>query len=153
MSRIEGCTESHGGLFEHSLLTYYFSYNSQIKCFRTYVDTEIFSCFGIWNSRPKFVLTSQLHAVYVPWRVRDTNQNKYPVRCYKMLSGYNIVINCFTYVSHHSLTRSYLSRVSARISTPFLVVPCSRYLIFYTWSSVLHLNHFAVWVCLKHINH
>jgi hypothetical protein len=36
---------------------YSFSYNSQIKCFRTYVDMDIISCFGTWNWCPKFVRT------------------------------------------------------------------------------------------------
>jgi hypothetical protein len=42
-----------------------FRYNSQIKCFWTHVDMDIFSCFGMWNSCPKFVRTFQLHPVCV----------------------------------------------------------------------------------------
>jgi hypothetical protein len=41
-----------------------FSYNFQIKCFRTHVDTDIISCFGTWNSCPTSVRTFQLHPVY-----------------------------------------------------------------------------------------
>jgi hypothetical protein len=40
---------------------YSFSRNSQIKCFLTHVDVDIFSCFGMWNSCPKFVHAFQLH--------------------------------------------------------------------------------------------
>jgi hypothetical protein len=43
---------------------YSFSYNSQIKCFWTHVNIDIFSCFGIWNSCPKFIRTFQLQPVY-----------------------------------------------------------------------------------------
>jgi hypothetical protein len=54
-------------LMEDILSTYYtctlFSCNSQIKCFRTHVDMDIFSYFGMWNFRPKFALTVQLHPV------------------------------------------------------------------------------------------
>jgi hypothetical protein len=42
---------------------YSFRYNSQIKCFWTPVNMNIFSCFGMWNSGPKFVHTFQLHPV------------------------------------------------------------------------------------------
>jgi hypothetical protein len=45
MIRVEACIESHGGHFEHLLLMYRFSYNSQIKCFQTHVDTDIFFLF------------------------------------------------------------------------------------------------------------
>jgi hypothetical protein len=44
---------------------YSFSYKSQIKCFLTHVDKDIFSSFGMWNSCPKFVRTFQLHSVYL----------------------------------------------------------------------------------------
>jgi hypothetical protein len=57
--------ESHGGHFEHLLQMYSFSYNSQIKCFWTHVNMDIVCCFGMWNSGPKFVLTFQLHPVYL----------------------------------------------------------------------------------------
>jgi hypothetical protein len=40
---------------------YSFSHNSQIKCFRTHVDMDSFSHFGMLNSCPKFVRTFQLH--------------------------------------------------------------------------------------------
>jgi hypothetical protein len=40
-----------------------FSCNSQIKCFRTRVDTDIFSCFGMWNHVPKFFRTLQFQSV------------------------------------------------------------------------------------------
>jgi hypothetical protein len=56
MRRVEACMECRGGHFEHLLYMYSFSYNSQIKCFRTHVDMDIFSCFGLSNSCPKFVL-------------------------------------------------------------------------------------------------
>jgi hypothetical protein len=64
MRRVEGCIESHGGHSEHLLQVYYFSYNSQIKCFRTHVNMDIFSFFGMCNSCPKFVLTFPLLPVY-----------------------------------------------------------------------------------------
>jgi hypothetical protein len=64
MRRVEACTESHGGHFEHLLQLYIFSYNLQIKCFRTRVDVDIFSCFLMWNSCSKFVLKLQLHPLY-----------------------------------------------------------------------------------------
>jgi hypothetical protein len=35
------------------------SYNPQIKCFWTHADMNIFSCFGMWKSCPKFVPTFQ----------------------------------------------------------------------------------------------
>jgi hypothetical protein len=38
-------------------------YNSQIKCFQTHVDMEIFPCFGVWNLYLKFVSAFQLHPV------------------------------------------------------------------------------------------
>jgi hypothetical protein len=62
LRRVDECVESHGGHFWH--LLYSFSYNSQNKCFRTRVDTDIFSCFGMWNSCPKFVHSFQLHSIY-----------------------------------------------------------------------------------------
>jgi hypothetical protein len=39
---------------------YSFSYNSQIKCFRTNFDMNIVSCFCMWNSCQKLVLAFQL---------------------------------------------------------------------------------------------
>jgi hypothetical protein len=47
--RVEECTESHEGHFQH-LQMYPFSCNSQIKYFRTHLHTNMFSCFGMWNS-------------------------------------------------------------------------------------------------------
>jgi hypothetical protein len=47
MRRVEAGIESCGGHFGHLLQMYSFSCNSQIKCFRTHVVTDIFSCFGI----------------------------------------------------------------------------------------------------------
>jgi hypothetical protein len=64
MRSVKVCTEYHGGHFEHLLQMYSFSYNSQIKCFQTHIDMDIFSSFGIWNSWPKFVRTFQLNPVY-----------------------------------------------------------------------------------------
>jgi hypothetical protein len=61
--RVEACIESHEGI----LSTYYIctlSAVTQIRCFRTQVDMDIVSCFGMWNSCPKFVRTFQLHFVY-----------------------------------------------------------------------------------------
>jgi hypothetical protein len=40
-----------------------FRCNSQTKCFRTHVDMDIFSCFVMWNSCPKFIHNFQLHSV------------------------------------------------------------------------------------------
>jgi hypothetical protein len=57
MRRVEACLECHGGHFEHLLWMYSFSYDSQIKCFRTHVHIDIFSCFGMWNSCPKLART------------------------------------------------------------------------------------------------
>jgi hypothetical protein len=57
MRCIEACIESHGGHFEHLLWMYSFNYDWQIKCFRTRGDIDMFSCFGMWNSCPKYVLT------------------------------------------------------------------------------------------------
>jgi hypothetical protein len=37
-------------IMEDLLYMYSFSYNSQIKCFRTHVDMDICSCFCMWNS-------------------------------------------------------------------------------------------------------
>jgi hypothetical protein len=42
---------------------YSLSYNSQIKCFRTHVDMDIFSCLGMWKSCRKFARIFQLHPV------------------------------------------------------------------------------------------
>jgi hypothetical protein len=64
MRRVEACTEHHGRHFEHLLEMYSLSHNSQIKYFWTYVGMDIFSCFGMCNSCPKFVCTFQLHPVY-----------------------------------------------------------------------------------------
>jgi hypothetical protein len=46
-----------------------FGYNSQVKRFRTHVDIDIVSCFGMWNSCPEFVRTFQLvvHPVCIEW--------------------------------------------------------------------------------------
>jgi hypothetical protein len=52
---VEACIESHGGHFEHLVQVNFFSYNSQIKCFRTHVHMDILSCFVMWNSCPDFV--------------------------------------------------------------------------------------------------
>jgi hypothetical protein len=38
---------------------------TQVKCFQTHVDVDIFPCVGMWNSCPKFSWTFQLHPVYV----------------------------------------------------------------------------------------
>jgi hypothetical protein len=50
MRRVEACIESHGGHFEHLLWIYSFSYKSQIECFRTHVDMDMFSCSGLRSS-------------------------------------------------------------------------------------------------------
>jgi hypothetical protein len=47
MRRVEACIESHEGYSQHLLYKYAFSYSSQVKCFRTHVDMDIFSCFGM----------------------------------------------------------------------------------------------------------
>jgi hypothetical protein len=47
MRCVKVCIESHGGHFEHLLQMHSFSYNSQIKCSHTYVDMDIFPCFGM----------------------------------------------------------------------------------------------------------
>jgi hypothetical protein len=57
MLRLVGaCIEFHGGSFENYFYkcTISATYNSQIKCFWTHVDTNIFSCFVMWNSCPNF---------------------------------------------------------------------------------------------------
>jgi hypothetical protein len=41
-----------------------FSCRSQIKCYRTHIDMNLFSCFGMWNSCPIFVSTFRLHPGY-----------------------------------------------------------------------------------------
>jgi hypothetical protein len=57
---------------------YSFSYNSQIKCFRTHVYMDGFCCcccfffFGMWNSCPKFVCTFHLHPVYKMHNIHHT---------------------------------------------------------------------------------
>jgi hypothetical protein len=51
--------------FSVLLQTLSFIYNSQINGFRTHVDTDRFSCFGMWNSCFNFVRIFQLHRVYV----------------------------------------------------------------------------------------
>jgi hypothetical protein len=53
---------------------YSFSYNSQIKCFRTHVYIDTFSYVGIWKSCPKFVRTFHLHPIY--------SNNHYSGTCY-----------------------------------------------------------------------
>jgi hypothetical protein len=60
MIRSEECIESHGGHYEHLLLMYSFSYNTQIKCSRTHVHMDNFTCFGMWNSCSEFVGSFQL---------------------------------------------------------------------------------------------
>jgi hypothetical protein len=47
MRRVEACIEFHGGHFEHLLQTHFFSYNSQIKYFRTHVNMDTFFLFGM----------------------------------------------------------------------------------------------------------
>jgi hypothetical protein len=64
MRRAEVCIESYGGHFEHLLQMYSLSFNSQIKCFLTHGHMDIFYCFCMWKSCPKFVRTFQLHSVY-----------------------------------------------------------------------------------------
>jgi hypothetical protein len=56
---------SHGGHFERILWMHFSSYNSQIKCFWTRVDTDISSCSGILNSYPKFSPKFLLHPAYI----------------------------------------------------------------------------------------
>jgi hypothetical protein len=87
MRRVEACNESHGGYFVHLLLMCSFRYNSQIKCFRRHVDTDIFSCFGMWNSCPKSVRNFQLHPVYKilsGWFVRSSMPNISSEHYYKL---------------------------------------------------------------------
>jgi hypothetical protein len=64
MRRVEVCIESHGGHFEHLLQMYFFSDNTQIKCFQTccYGHFFLFSCVELM---PNFVHTFQLHLVYI----------------------------------------------------------------------------------------
>jgi hypothetical protein len=50
MRQTKAFIESHGGYFEHFLIIYSVSCNSQIKCFTTQADMNIISCFGMWNS-------------------------------------------------------------------------------------------------------
>jgi hypothetical protein len=67
MRRVEVCIESRGEHFEHLLhirKMYSFSYNSQIKCFCTHVDTDNFSRFCTWNLFPIFVHTLQLQPAH-----------------------------------------------------------------------------------------
>jgi hypothetical protein len=61
MRRVEACIESQ----EDILSTYYKYTLSPIthKYFRTHVDVDIFSCFGIWNSYPKITRIFQSHLV------------------------------------------------------------------------------------------
>jgi hypothetical protein len=47
-----------------STIIHYFSYNSQIKCFRKHVDMDMFSCLSMWNSFPNLVRAFQLHSVH-----------------------------------------------------------------------------------------
>jgi hypothetical protein len=54
MRRVEACTEPHGGHFEH-FFKCVLSRITQFKYFRTRVDIDIFSCFGMCNSYLKFV--------------------------------------------------------------------------------------------------
>jgi hypothetical protein len=60
-------------------MQYSVSYNSYIKCLRTHVDMDIISCFGMWNSWPKFVHILQLHPVY--------SNNHYSRACYVLHVG------------------------------------------------------------------
>jgi hypothetical protein len=48
------------------LLMYSSCYNSQIKCYRTHADMDVFSCFGVWNSCPKFGRTLQKQCIVKP---------------------------------------------------------------------------------------
>jgi hypothetical protein len=59
---VKACIESHGGHFEHLLLMYSFSHNSQMKCFQIH-DMEVSPCFGMWNLCLKFLYTFLLHSV------------------------------------------------------------------------------------------
>jgi hypothetical protein len=42
---VEVCIESHGRHYKLLIINVLFHPNSQIKCFRTYVDMGLFSCF------------------------------------------------------------------------------------------------------------
>jgi hypothetical protein len=62
--RVKACIESHRGHCEHLLQIYYFSYNSQNKCFQTHVNMDLFVSFCMRNTCPKFVRIFQSHPVY-----------------------------------------------------------------------------------------
>jgi hypothetical protein len=64
MRRVEASIRSHGGHFERLLQMYCFGCNSQIKCVRTRVDTDMLSCFGTCNSCPKFIRSFQVRLLY-----------------------------------------------------------------------------------------
>jgi hypothetical protein len=57
MRRVEACIESYGGHFERLLQMYFRSYNSQIKCFRTHVDMNIFFFFWYVELVPEVCLS------------------------------------------------------------------------------------------------
>jgi hypothetical protein len=80
MRRVEACIESHGGYFEQLLCMYSSSYTSQIKCFRTHADMDIFFLLGMWNSCPKFVRIRQLRPVF-------KSMNNHPLNNDSFLSG------------------------------------------------------------------
>jgi hypothetical protein len=70
--RVEACIASHGEDYEHLLYYMYaLSHNSQIKRFRTHIDMDIFSCFGMWNS------SQNLTAPFSYTLYKSKNNSKY----------------------------------------------------------------------------
>jgi hypothetical protein len=86
LRRVEACTESHGEHCEHLLQMYSLSYNSQIKCFRAYVDMDMFFLFcsvelvsKVYPHLP--VIPCIFTALSRPWKAESCSQpaNKYPM--------------------------------------------------------------------------
>jgi hypothetical protein len=48
-----------------SIIMHSSSYNSQVKCFQTQVNMDIFPCIGMGNLCPQFFWTFQLHPIYM----------------------------------------------------------------------------------------
>jgi hypothetical protein len=56
-----------------------FCKNSQIECFPTRVDTDSFTCFGMWNSCSKFVSTFNYILYITTIKINNEVRHKYKV--------------------------------------------------------------------------
>jgi hypothetical protein len=77
MRRVEVCTEYHGGRFEHFIINTISVINYRLNVSRHMLIRAFFSCFGMWNSCPTFVLTFQLHCIFIREEFRAKINSRY----------------------------------------------------------------------------